>query len=103
MEGYSKLASLMGAYPDTLIFRRFGALSAQNILYLQAELVQLEHELKESSLANERSGDAGGKAIFSRDWFTLSHFNEGNEQQWCIMLRIRAKLKEYGPRQKVFH
>ena len=47
MEGYSKLASLMGTYSDTLIFRHFGALSAQNLLYLQAELVHLEHELRE--------------------------------------------------------
>ena len=100
MEGYSKLASLIGAYPDTLIFRRFGALSAQNLLYLQAELVHLEHELRECTLPNERSGDAAGKGILSKDWFTLAHSNEGTELQWRIMLGIRAKLKEYGPRQK---
>ena len=99
MECYSKLASLMGAYSDTLIFRRSGALSAQNLLYLQAELVHLEHELQECTLANERSEDAAGKGISSKDWFTLTHSNKGTEQQWCIMLQIRAKLKEYGPRQ----
>ena len=100
MEDYSKLASLIGAYPDTLIFRRFGALSAQNLQYLQAELVHLEHELRECTLPNERSEDAAGKGILSKDWFTLAHSNEGTELQWRIILRIRAKLKEYGPRQK---
>ena len=100
MECYSKLASLMGAYPDMLIFRRCGALSAQNLLYLQAELVHLEHELRECTLPNERSEDAAGKGIFSKDSFILAHSNEGTEPQWRIMLRIRAKLKEYGPRQK---
>ncbi|KAL2037315.1 hypothetical protein N7G274_010004 [Stereocaulon virgatum] len=96
MEGYSKIASLMGDYPDALIFRRFSALSAQNLLYLQAELVHLEHELRECTVMNEPSGDAAGRAIFSKDWFTLASHSAGNEPQWRTMLQIRAKLKEYG-------
>jgi hypothetical protein len=39
--GYTKLAIQMGQYSEMAIFRRFGALNAQNLLYLQAELVQL--------------------------------------------------------------
>jgi len=66
MEGYSKLASLMGAYPETLIFRRFGAISAQNLLYLQAELVHLEQTLQECAVANERSGDNSEKHFSPR-------------------------------------
>lgn len=95
MEGYSKLASLMGAYPETLIFRRFGAISAQNLLYLQAELVHLEQRLHECAVANERSGDRSETNLLSKDWFTLAHSSEGSEQ-WYLVLQIRAKLKEYG-------
>jgi hypothetical protein len=42
VNGYPKLARHMGASPEIAIFRRFGALNAQNLLYLQAELVHLE-------------------------------------------------------------
>jgi len=101
MEGYSKLASLMGAYPETLIFRCFGAISAQNLLYLQAELVHLEQKLQECAVANERSGDHSEKNLFSKDWFTLAHSSEGSEQ-WYLVLQIRAKLKEYGSHHKSF-
>ena len=96
MEGYSKLAALMGAYPETLIFRRFGAISAQNILYLQDELVHLEQELRECTLANQQSEDATTRDMLSRDWFTLAHVDGGTGQQWCLMLQIREKLKDYG-------
>lgn len=95
MEGYAKLASLMGAHPDVVFLRRFGVLSAQNLLYLQAELVQLEHEFRECSRENERSGDLD-RVTFAKDWFTLAHADGGNGMQWSIMLRIRQKLKEYG-------
>lgn len=101
VNGYSKLASLMGAYPGTLIFRRFGAISAQNLLYLQAELVHLEHEFQKYTLTNERSEDAVRRDLFSTDWFTLAHTDEGTEPQWCLMLQIRAKLKEYGHHQSL--
>lgn len=95
MEGYAKLASLMGNYSEAAILRRFGALRAQNLLYLQAELVHLERQLLECSDLNERSDDPE-RVAFSKDWFSLAHFDTGNHEQWQIMLRIREKLKEYG-------
>ena len=95
MEGYAKLASLMGAHPEVAIFRRFGALGVQNLLYLQAELVALEDELRQCSLANESSGDID-RVAFAKDWFTLASYDGGNERQWAIVLRIRQKLKDYG-------
>lgn len=85
----------MGAYPEVFFLRRFGALGAQNLLYLQAELVELEHEFQECSRENERSTDTD-RATFSKDWYTLAHADGGRERQWGIMLQIRQKLKEYG-------
>lgn len=95
MEGYAKLAALMGAHPEVMFLRRFGALSAQNLLYLQAELVQLEYEFRECSRENENSEDTNRRK-YSKDWFTLAHAEDGCEEQWTLMLRIRQKLKEYG-------
>jgi len=45
-QGYPKLAIPMGIYPENAIFRRFGWLSTLNLMRLQAELAQLEEDLK---------------------------------------------------------
>lgn len=41
VDGYPSLAVRMGVFPETAIFKRFGDLSARNLLYLQAELFHL--------------------------------------------------------------
>lgn len=97
-EGYPKLAWRMGNVPDLAIFRRFQALNLQNLLYLQAELVHLEDQLKHEAAADSQSASARCK-LHSRDWFTLknSHsFDDGDGKQWGIFLAIRSKLKEYS-------
>ena len=101
MEGYARLASLMGAYPEVAIFRRFGALNAQNLLYLQAKLVALENDLRACAFEDARS-DNPDRATYSTDWYTLSQSKdenggpEGSGKQWRVVLRIREKLKEYS-------
>ena len=101
MEGYAKLASLMGAYPEVAIFRRFSALNAQNLLYLQAELASLEKDLW-ARAAEDNASDDPDRAVHSTDWYTLSQSitgsseKEGSGRQWQTVLEIREKLKEYG-------
>lgn len=102
MEGYAKIASLMGAHPEIAILRRFGALNAQNLLYLQAELVALEKDLSAYAAEDCASKDTD-RVFYSRDWYTLSNSRDdestGNEaagRQWQTMLKIREKLKEYS-------
>ncbi len=101
MEGYAKLASLMGAHPEVAILRRFGALNAQNLLYLQAELVALEKDLRKYSCEDSASNDLNRK-FYSRDWYSLSiskddtNNNESMGKQWRCVLMIRDKLKEYS-------
>lgn len=48
MNGYEKLAGLMTKHAEVATFQRFDFLNTLNLLYLQAELVHLEIELKES-------------------------------------------------------
>ena len=43
--GYDRLGRLMGRYGEMSMFRRFGALSAENLLHLQSELQGLEQDL----------------------------------------------------------
>jgi hypothetical protein len=48
MTGYEKLAGLMTKHAEVATFQRFDFLNTLNILYLQAEIVHLEQELRES-------------------------------------------------------
>ncbi|OAL39793.1 hypothetical protein AYO20_00705 [Fonsecaea nubica] len=45
MVSYDELSNLLGAYPDLIILRRFGPLASQVLLHLQAELLELDHDL----------------------------------------------------------
>ncbi|KAE9988534.1 hypothetical protein EG327_003330 [Venturia inaequalis] len=87
----------MGVFPETAIFKRFGDLSARNLLYLQAELFHLRAGLLHLEKANMR--DEKDKAEkWARDWFQIHKSrqdgdDEGN--QWEHFMKIREKLREY--------
>jgi len=55
MDGYAKVAGLMGHHNEIASFRCFGTLGFQNLLYLQAELIELENELQALALAEKSS------------------------------------------------
>jgi hypothetical protein len=100
MRGYAKLGWLMGNCPDTAVLRRFSALSAQKLLYLQAELTSLERDLRR--FAAEDDGSSYGKRnIHSTNWLALKESITENAadgksgQQWETMLAISDKLEEY--------
>lgn len=100
--GYPRLASLMGAHPETAIFRRFGQLNVLNLLYLQAELTNLENSLHEAIKADSESKNFE-RSIYSRDWQTLQESVTvegqkcgGDPTQWNLVLQIRDKLNEYS-------
>ena len=103
MEGYTRLASLMGACPEVAILRRFGSLNARNLLYIQAELVALEGSLQACTEGNNASNDSD-RVASARDWYTLSRLGSSSNnssdvdagEEWRTMLEIREKLKEYS-------
>lgn len=82
--------------PETAIFRRFGTLNAQNLLYLQAELVSMEERLRKLQRVDATSS-VGKKSKYARNWFYLSQSRkDGDEKQWRLVRRIRQTLKEYS-------
>lgn len=145
MSGYGKIADFMTRHAEVAHFQRFDFLNTLDILLLQAELVNLEQELRrcmkedlesgnssvsvsdhEPSLAevesNSLGSGAGGqmnsievkriknldvKAMpnevtefnermeSARDWYILANMSENST--WRLMLRVRDKVKEYGP------
>jgi len=97
MGSYPKLSDFMGSWPDVAIFRRFGSLNAQNLLFLQAEISHLERELQIIREREEKSEDEKG-ILAQRNWFELSQATEDGDPcaQWAVIQDIREKLKEYN-------
>lgn len=93
MEGYGKLANLMGD-PRTdghyLIFQKFEAISAQNLLYLQAEIINLKESIDQIVELDSKSPEKQELAV---DWKALC--SSSNSVQWEKWLELRAKIKEY--------
>lgn len=97
MEGYAKIAERMATLPSIAIYRGFSSLRAQTLLYMQAELVELEARFREQAAKDSQSPDETEK-LFSRDWATLSRRVGDNQlsEQWKLALEIRDKLEKYG-------
>jgi hypothetical protein len=92
--GYPRLAGRMEQLPETAIFRRFDALNARNLLYLQAELTSIEDDL----INQERSDSLDyAKRQYAVDWYWLSQSEDhGSTEQLDLVHKMRRTLKEYS-------
>lgn len=92
--GYSKLSKYMVENGYT-IFRKFSLVAARDLLYMQAELVELEKQLEE--LATQDRGGTGIEDLYDTNWTALSaeDVHETHSPQWLKALEIRVKLREY--------
>ena len=82
--GYPSVAALVSKSDDLVIFRRFRYLNARNLLYLQAELIDLEDKLK-----------AVDENLEDKELRSWKHFSM-KEDALKLTLRIRETLKEYS-------
>lgn len=88
MAGYTKLAGFM-VDEQYEIVKLFRSAAVRDLLFLQAELIQLEEEYK---LIGEVDNTPDCDRLYDRNWRILS-ISEGG--QWEKALEIRAKLREY--------
>lgn len=95
VNGYPKLAARFALVPETAHYRTFAALAHRELLYYQAELVQLEDKLCELELADSQSPEEQ-RCRYARDWafLDLSHLGNHGEQRQTV-LRIRDLLPRY--------
>ena len=106
LEGYAELAEFIACDDDILLFRKFGTLGARNLLYLQAELQELEAQLRridekdQTDMVNAK--DVSDKMDIdrgARDWgFMAREAQDGNGRQATkmkIILETRRVMKEY--------
>jgi len=93
MAGYPQIVSLMSQHEELAILRKFGNLSIQNLLFMQAELMHLEEKLTRIAAKED---DGSSSSLKYRDWWTLSRPNEnGGNEHWEIVMDIRTKLEKY--------
>lgn len=102
MEGYAKLSSCMSIDFEFAIFRKFGALNLQNLLYHQAEFMNLEEDLKLQASRDHVSTEDPEKREFAYSWYQLSHPDKGSDMQLQKFMKIRQVLKEYSTRAAYF-
>ena len=86
LPGYPSVAALVSKSYDFAIFRKFRYLNARNLLYLQAELIDLENELQ--------TLDQSLRVDQLNSW---KPFFEDQEAR-ALALRIRKTLEEYSKR-----
>ncbi|KAF2441969.1 hypothetical protein P171DRAFT_366077 [Karstenula rhodostoma CBS 690.94] len=95
-KGYPMLAAQIEKRPELAMFRRFGGLNAENLLYLQAELVLLEDELRKQQ-AEDHSSSVEAKAKYALNWYHLRNSrNNGDSKQLDLVHRIRETLWQYN-------
>ena len=94
--GYPKLAAKIAVQPEAAIYRRFGALNAQNLLYFQGELMDLEERLAEQQVL-DNNARKGRKSEYAKNWYCLQDSEvDGDTEQLDLVLKIRETLKEYS-------
>jgi hypothetical protein len=94
--GYPKLAARIEIQPELSIYRRFGALNAQNLLYFQAQLVDLEAKLR-AQQAIDNTSTHGHKSKYAVTWLRLENSAiDGDTKQRDLVIEIRALLREFS-------
>lgn len=97
--GYPKLAEHFGEHPDFASFRRFGALNSRNLLYYQAELLELEEELEGVERRDDSLSKSGTGNDRAATWYWLGgkgKETQNNNDQLLLVMRLRELLQQYS-------
>lgn len=107
VKGFPQVAKKLASDPDktTTIFRRFDRLSARNLIYLEAELAELEAQ-QDILDENDKKPTSEEECNCHTEWSTFERLatgrdsngdptNPGQAGKLELALKIRAKIKEY--------
>jgi len=95
MAGYTRLAAFMTENHHPIL-KKYQDLAIRDLLYLQAELCELQDQHTIAARRDETHKD-DDRQFYDRDWLHLAASAQkglGGEQ-WAIALALRAKLREY--------
>jgi hypothetical protein len=93
--GYPRLSERIAIKPETGIYRRFDALNARRILYLQAELCILEGRLQRMEERDNK--DEGKSSEYATDYQTMLQTPlKGQREQLELVETMQRKLEQYS-------
>ncbi|OIW32997.1 hypothetical protein CONLIGDRAFT_676812 [Coniochaeta ligniaria NRRL 30616] len=92
--GYSMLARFM-VDREHVMLKQYRELAVQDLLYLQAELCDLQYDLAQQTHADSQQQDV--RRFYDREWWHLQSDESrgGDGKQWQLALQVRTKLREY--------
>jgi len=94
--GYPRIAERIAVKPETGIYRRFDALNARHILYLQAELCRLEEDLQEQE-SNDCKDTVGHRSLYAIDYECMLDEEQADpKKQLKLIHKIHQKLNQYS-------
>ncbi|KAJ8121593.1 hypothetical protein ONZ43_g1993 [Nemania bipapillata] len=98
--GYARLSEHMGQHPQLAIFRRFGKLANQNLLYYQAEITELEHHIQFIQEQDNKSDDKN-RNQYAMSWVALAESSDEEpgcpgRQQYELVMKLRKIMAEYS-------
>ncbi|EFQ95906.1 hypothetical protein PTT_04360 [Pyrenophora teres f. teres 0-1] len=94
--GYPMLAERIAVKPETGIYRRFDALNARHLLYLQAELCILEKDIQEQE-KSDRNDKCGKRTTFATDYQRMLERSSDEENpQLQLIQEMHEKLNRYN-------
>ena len=92
IHGYPRLAKFMGRIPGYAIFKRFASLNARMLLYFQAEIVELEHDLDWL----ERMNKADQRLHYVVRELRTAPEGSNRRKQWDKVVELREELDQYS-------
>ncbi|KAL2812510.1 hypothetical protein BJX63DRAFT_421732 [Aspergillus granulosus] len=96
MRGYDKLATIMAGDKGLSIFRSFKKLNVKNLLYLQAEIVNVQTELERIIQEDESSRDEIREKFSTSVYYLKEGLDPGRSEQWEKALQLRELLDKYN-------
>jgi hypothetical protein len=92
--GYDELSTLMGTFPELMVFRRFRSLAAKVLLCMQAELLDVEDDLE--VIRQIELEDASKHALLS-SWAKVNAAtaDNGANQRRLKVTEAQNKLEKY--------
>jgi len=89
------LAERIALKPQTGIYRRFDALNARHLLYLQAELCILERRLRIVEREDQRKDK--GRLKYAIDYERMLETpNDQDKTQLGLIMKMHEKLNQYS-------
>lgn len=99
--GYHRLANFMAWESSLAIFPRFRFANMLCLLQMQAEITELEEQIKDLSYVDNTYGDETRKKL-SFDWSMLKTLGE-DSLQYTLHAKLRILLAEYSRLFAVHH